>query len=136
MRTLFSRLWILGIPLLALVSACAGLGPANIRPLYNVEDVPFSNGPLETLSEAAGDIRRAATFLGWTVEEKGPNEILATNRKGKHAAVVTIRFDKKKFSINYRNSVLLDYDGAKIHKLYNLWVADLERTIQAETSLN
>jgi hypothetical protein len=109
-------------------------GPANIEPLYSVVDTRFSNGPLDDLSGVAKDIRRAATMLGWIVEDREPTEILATNRKGQHAGIVTIRFDTAKFSINYRNSTRLDYDGDNIHKLYNRWVADLERAIQQETS--
>ena len=94
-------------------------------------------------------------MLGWTSEERAPGEILASNRKGQHAATVAIRFDTGKFSIDYRNSARLDYDpSAKprtrrvrdfkkpgwnetaptIHKLYNRWVRELERAIQDEVS--
>lgn len=142
MHTRASLLLVLAIsPLLASVSACAMFGPANVEPLYRVTNTPFSGGPSNDLSRVRGDIRRAAKMLGWTLEERAPAEILATNRKGQHFATVTIRFDTMRFSIEYRSSARLDYDSGegrppveRIHKLYNRWVAELERLIQQERS--
>ena len=134
MKFQLSLLWFLGIPIIALVPACQYF-PANLEPLYSVEDRPFPSGAVGDLSEVAKNIRLAAKMMGWRLEDSGPGEILATNRKGQHAAIVSIRFDTVRFSINYRNSTRLDYDGKRIHKLYNRWVGDLERAIQRETSL-
>jgi len=49
-----------------------------------------------------------------------------------HRAVVDIDYDTKVYSIKYKDSVNLDYDGKTIHKNYNGWVENLDRAIKSK----
>ncbi len=113
---------------------CAGFGPANLEPIVTVTNTAFP--PKGDLDLVLMQIERAARFSGWTTEVTDVGEILASRRKGRsqHVAQVLIHFDTRAFSIIYRGSVALDYDGTQIHKLYNRWVRDLETAIVTEMS--
>lgn len=74
-------------------------------------------------------IEAAATELGWTVESEAPGKVIATLPVRHHQAVVTILYRADTYSIRYRDSEKLLYDGQKIHRNYNKWIQDLERRI-------
>jgi hypothetical protein len=45
-----------------------------------------------------------------------------------------IKYDTKQYSIAYKDSQGLQYDGAQIHKTYNGWVQRLDGRIKAQLS--
>ena len=49
-----------------------------------------------------------------------------------HTAVVDIRYSPESYSISYRDSAVLLYDGQVIHRNYNKWVQLLSERIQLE----
>ena len=127
------RLQSLGLSLLlctAVIAGCVWLS-GNRAPIYNVVDAPLDHaGTIEHVGE---QIRQAARFENWAIEEVRPNVIYVTKRRGGHTATAAISYDADSFSIELRGSDYLkqDEDG-RIHKLYNQWVQDLEVTIQRE----
>jgi hypothetical protein len=101
-------------------------GACRTAPVYSVDQQPLRLAPSATLEDSRKHIERAARLHGWQVEDLGGQKLLATKRRGQHAAAVEIGYDERSFSISYRDSVLLRYDGRRIHKAYNGWVQALE----------
>jgi hypothetical protein len=66
--------------------------------------------------------------------DTGPGETEGRLHLRSHVAIVSITFDTKQFSIFYKDSTNLDYDGARIHRNYNGWIQNLEQAILAQTS--
>jgi len=86
-----------------------------------------------TLDQRADQIRRAATGRGWTMATQAPGVLRGTLKLRGHTAVVDVRFDAARFSVNYIDSADLNYDGASIHPKYNDWVRYLEIDIVRES---
>jgi len=125
-----SRLSLLGIVLSAVL--LAGCAPAKVR---NVTDSPVrSNKSPVTMQDVSGAIKHAGAGLGWAMLDSGPGKIDGTLRLRTHVAEVEVSYDTSKYSIQYKNSVNLDYDAEKgtIHKNYNGWIQNLDNAIQRE----
>jgi hypothetical protein len=126
----FLRLRWLGVVLVAVaLAACA---PAKVR---NVTDQPVrTNKSPVTMQDVGAAIKRAGAGLGWAMLDAGPGKIDGTLRLRTHVAEVVVSYDTAKFSIDYKNSVNLDYDAQKgtIHKNYNGWIQNLDNAIQRE----
>lgn len=96
-----------------------------------VRDVTDSHVPPGFSTEEVGDIiEQAALRRGWSVVRPAPGRAVASIRvRGRHWARVDIAFDPQAFSIRYRDSENLRYNGERIHRNYNSWILRLERTI-------
>ena len=107
---------------------------ANLQPILTITNEAFP--PKANLASVAKRIERATRLLDWDTEVTSPGEIIASKRKGttQHVAQVLIQFDMQSFSIIYRSSYALDYDGTRVHKLYNQWVRQLAMAISMEMS--
>lgn len=112
----------LALAMLFLVAAC------RATPVYNVEQAAFTAGL--TIEQARLAIIRGGDWHGWQVRDIGPGQAVATLNLRNHKAVVDITYDRKTFSIAYKSSTNLDYDGETIHQKYNGWVSNLARSIQ------
>ena len=102
-------------------------------PIYNVTDAPVvSNKPVSTEDVEKAIIRGGAT-LGWQMTPVKPGTIQGTlNLAGRHIAVVDIPYSAKSYSIRYKESVNLDYNGTEIHRNYNVWVQQLDNAIRTQ----
>jgi len=76
-------------------------------------------------------IEREAFKLGWIVERKRPGRMVASLKLRSHWAVVDITYDASQYSIHYKESEQLEYNGEKIHRNYNNWILNLQRKINA-----
>lgn len=115
---------------LIIVTACAG----RVAPVYNVVQAPInvpSKVPMSTLDKT---IRMAAANRGWTVKSEGPGKIEARVVVRDHVAVIDITYSRKQYSITYKDSQNLKYDGTLIHKNYNSWIQLLANDINARVS--
>lgn len=110
---------------LILLSAC------TTAPIYNVDKEPVGTKDSKalTLKQVKSAIVQVAVKLGWNVKDKGNEHLVATLDARGHIAVVDIRYSTKSYSIHYKNSLKLDYDGKNIHRKYNKWVKNLQRRI-------
>jgi len=97
-------------------------------PVFNVQSHPFAT-PLAALAERDMQIRRAGAGLGWVMNDVSPGRIQAVLNIRTHQAVADITFSQTAFSITYRTSSNLDYDGHTIHPNYNGWIENLEKAI-------
>jgi hypothetical protein len=123
------KVWILVVA--AVVTASGGCRTA---PILNPVSAPLAAAPgaRVTMEDVSKAVWTAGKKLGWAIQENRPGEMTGTLSIRKHVAVVTITYDTSTFTINYKSSQNLLYQGHEIHRQYNNWVRNLARAIQAE----
>ncbi len=116
--------------LVLLAAGCRGSVP-----IYNVTDAPVAaSKPNPSLDEVGKVIIRAGASLGWQMKETRPGQILGTLYLRNHVAVVDVNYSVKSYSIRYKDSTELNYDGQNIHANYNGWIQNLDNRIRAQLS--
>ena len=124
---------LLGLSVLVILLA---LGGCRAAPVQNVDSAPLYAPPGASLELIKEGIIRAGYRRDWEIAEIGPRHLEAkVVVRGKHTAIVDIYFDRKSFSIVYKDSKNLNYDGESIHSNYNQWVQNLKKDIQKEMRL-
>lgn len=99
----------------------------------NVENAPVTlqEGQNPSMKEIEKSIIVAGAGLGWRIKSVTPGNLVGTLALRDHIAVVDIKVDTEKYSINYKDSTNLNYDGTNIHSNYNGWIKNLENSINA-----
>ena len=121
--------------ILALMVASALLmAGCRSNPVLNINNAPIEIEAKHTSKDIKKAITRAGVGLGWQMKAKKAGHIVGTLYLRKHVAVVNVKYSKKSYSITYKSSEYLDYDGTNIHQNYNSWVINLNRQIQAQLS--
>lgn len=100
-------------------------------PVYDVNQAQIVASRPVSMSDVEQTIRQAGASLGWQMVPRGPGNIEGTLILRDHRAVVDIRYDTRTYSIKYKDSSNLNYDGTNIHSNYNGWVQRLDNTIRA-----
>ncbi|WP_193370924.1 hypothetical protein [Pelagibius marinus] len=120
---------ILGLSLLLIVSACA-----RTQPVLNIteEAVVTASGEAPSLAEVENAIVTACHDKSWLVDPTDEGHIVATAHVRHHTAIVDIVYSTERYSITYKDSDVLLYDGEKIHRNYNKWVQLLSERINLE----
>ncbi len=118
------RTFLAALLLVAFSTSAAHALFGRTQPVYNVQNMTVytGTGKPATLDQVQSAITQGATEKGWQVRNEGPGHIVAQIFVRSHMAEVDIKFDAKHYSITYRNSANLLYDGASIHRNYNKWV--------------
>ena len=102
-------------------------------PVYNVTDSPVAaSKPNPSVDEVGKAIQKAGAALGWQMKPTKPGHMLATLNLREHTAVADVTYNAKSFSIQYKDSAGLKYDGQTIHPQYNNWITNLEKRIRVE----
>lgn len=133
------RLSVIALVILGLV-APAAYARGSV-PIVNHENVIVATASGRTLT--ADEVKAAITAAGagtkytWTFSSGEPGTLIASTLvRGKHTAVVTVRYSGTNYSVTYRDSNNLNYkldDGIpKIHPNYNVWVKELVDGIGAQ----
>lgn len=117
------------IPAMALL-----LVGCRVAPVYDVQQAPVVSARPATMAEVERAIRIAGAGLGWQMVARGPGAMEGTLALREHRAVVDIKYDTKSYSIKYKDSSNLQYDGTNIHSNYNGWVQNLDKAIRASLS--
>ena len=104
------------------------------NPVRNVNESPTNVSSKASLAQVRDGIVRAGTALGWAMKADAPGHVLGTLNLRKHVAVVDINYDREKYSITYKNSTNLKYDGTNIHSNYNGWIENLDNAIRTQLS--
>jgi hypothetical protein len=123
------------IKLTALVLAIA-LAGCTVAPIHNVSEaaaVSTSGKPLST-EQVRSAIVRAGSSLGWQMKDEGPNMLVGSIMLRTHSAVVEIPYSANSYSVKYRSSTNLNESNGNIHKNYNGWIQNLDRSIRASLS--
>jgi hypothetical protein len=112
-----------------------GCRQAALQNPANMPVLGMSGQSLEA-AQVREAIIKAAKERGWVARELRPGLIDASLSVRNHVAEVEIPYDAKTYSINYKNSVNLDYDAEDktIHNQYNNWVTYLRQSIDAQLS--
>ncbi|MDG4595214.1 MAG: hypothetical protein P9F75_05910 [Candidatus Contendobacter sp.] len=125
-----ARTWLtlIGIVALALVGC-------KSNPVYNVEGAPVSTSTSGyNLKDVRNAIQQAGVSLGWQMKDVQPGLIIGTLYLRDHMAQVEIPYNRTSYSIIYRDSQNLGYDGVNIHGNYNGWIQRLNGAINAQLS--
>jgi PBP1b-binding outer membrane lipoprotein LpoB len=123
------------IAFVAVITLTLALIGCRTAPVYNVTDAPVNTATEKTtMVDIKKAIMSAGASLGWQMKEIKPGHIVGSLFLRKHSAVVDIPYTTKSYSINYKDSTELGYDGSNIHSNYNGWIQNLDRAIQARLS--
>ena len=99
---------------------------------YMNQTIPNYGNTAQTISNVEKSIIKGAVSLGWQANVVEQGKVEATLFIRSHKLVVEITHDDKSYSIVYKDSVNLKYDGEKIHRQYANWVNNLINAINAE----
>ena len=103
--------------------------------LYNVPSAPVTGTKALSMEDVELAIKRAGAGLGWQIVPKAPGKAEGILVLRDHRAVVDITYDTKAYSIMYKDSSNLNYDGKMIHSNYNGWIQNLDKAIRTQLSL-
>lgn len=104
--------------------------------VYNVRDAPvITSVDRYSMDDVKKAIMRAGASLGWNIRDVAPGQLEGTLYLRKHMAKVDIPYSQDSYSIIYKESANLRYDGEKIHSNYNGWVQNLDRAIKSQIGL-
>lgn len=119
--------------LIVVLAVVLAAGACRTVPVHDVT-APLAPAPTTrlTMDEVGQAIWRAGQKRRWQIETVAPGTLTGTLKRRKHVAVVTITHDTSTFTITYKDSTNLHYDGREIHKRYNHWVQNLESAIRRE----
>lgn len=101
-------------------------------PVMNVDSAAIVANEKHTSKDIKKAIIRAGASLGWNMKVKKNGHIIGTLILRKHQAVIDILYNKNNYSIKYKSSSHLDYDGVNIHSNYNSWIQRLNQNIQIQ----
>ena len=105
-------------------------------PVYNVSSQAVATSKSNvTLDDVSAAIVRAGSALGWQMKVTKPGHILGTLHLRTHVAIVDVNYNTTAYSITYKDSTNLDYDGTNIHSNYNGWIQNLQKGIQTQLNL-
>lgn len=124
---------------LACLVLIMALAACSMKPIQNInnEQIPtYGNGTQPSLKDVEQTILTAAKKRGWSARVAQPGLIEASIFVRSHRAKIEIPYTQNSYSINYKNSANLDYDGEKINRNYNNWIIKLSGTIQSEFGFN
>ncbi len=122
------KIILLGLAVIML-GGCAT--PHAVRNI-NAEPVVGPAGRAVSMDEVGKAILRAGGTLGWQMKQVEPGYILGTLKLRSHVAVVDVRYTTQNYSIKYKDSTNLNYDGTNIHSNYNGWISNLDRAIKTQ----
>ncbi|WP_340115538.1 hypothetical protein [Pelagibius sp. 7325] len=127
MRSAFLITSMLSLSLM--LAACA-----RTQPIYNVAEAPVvtASSGAPRLDQVRSAIITACREKEWFVNPVEDGLIVATAHVRQHTAVVDIHYTPTSYSITYKDSDTLLYDGEQIHRNYNKWVKLLAEKIDFE----
>lgn len=101
-------------------------------PIMNLHNQPVRQDL--TMEQMEQCIMEGGARVNWRMRKVKPGLIEATQMSRGHVAVVDIPYTTNTYSIVYKSSQNLKYDGSgKIHKTYNRWVRNLDKEIHQLT---
>ena len=108
-------------------------GCATMAPIYSVSGQPIATNKPASMDEIGKAIVVAGTSIRMQMKQVSPGVILATYISTKQRmAIMEIKYDTKQYSITYKDSQNLNYDGQQILGGYNGWVQNLDKAILAQ----
>jgi hypothetical protein len=130
MITRILRLFALAVALFALNAHAR-----NLEPVGNFDNLPATTGSGQpaTVQQITDALAAGGAPRGWQVTQVKPGQLVATvNVRGKHMVSVDISAAPGLFSVKYKNSMNMNYDGMQINPHYNKWVQMLAEDARKE----
>jgi hypothetical protein len=118
--------------LMLIAASVLALAGCRSAPVLNINDAPI--GGNRSMQQVEQVIVDAGRNLGWQMTPQGPGRIQGNLRLRDHRATVDIAYSARSYSIRYKDSDNLHYDGSTIHKNYNGWIENLDRAIRNRLS--
>jgi len=102
----------------------------------NVDDAPilFKTKKTPSMEQIEKAIITAGMGLGWRIKSQSPGHLIGTLNVRSHTAIVDIKCTAEKYSITYKDSTNLNYNGTNIHSNYNGWIQNLDNAINNQLS--
>ena len=100
------------------------------QPVFNLKGSPILSMKNPTVEKVQSAIMDAGKHIGWVMKVVTKGHIVASHQSGSHKATVDILFNLETYDILYKDSQDLSYDGTTIHRRYNRWVVNLDKTIR------
>jgi len=122
------------ISTLILIVLLVSTTSCRTNPVKEINNAAISATKTTTMKDVKSAITKAGLSLGWGMKPIKPGVIIGTIYVRDHMAKVQITYNLNNYSILYKDSANLKYDGASIHKNYNSWVVNLERRINSHLS--
>jgi len=122
------------ISTLTLIVLLVSTTGCRTNPVKEINNATISATKTATMKDVKTAIIKAGLSLGWGMKPVKPGVIIGTIYVRDHMAKVQITYNLKNYSILYKDSANLKYDGTTIHKNYNSWVVNLERRINSHLS--
>lgn len=116
----------------ALFAGLLLLSGCRTNPVMNINDAAITVSGKYTKADVKKAIVTAGQSLGWVMKDKAPGHLIGSLYLRTHIAIVDVKYDKNKYSITYKDSTNLNYDGVNIHSNYNGWVQNLNVAIQGQ----
>ena len=102
--------------------------------------INYTGTPIET-SSAKPDLNKIKKAIvlggikaGWQMQPVADGHILASLFSAGHIIKVDVKYDTKTYSITYKESSNLEYNGTTISPDYNNWVGKLNSNIRSQLS--
>ena len=124
---------VVGLTMIAV--AAVGMAGCRTGGVYDVVDAQVmgpAGAPKLSSEQVRNAITRAGQGLGWQIKELQPFLLEGTLTLRGHMARVNIPYSAERYSIVYKDSENLQYDGKSIHSNYNGWVQNLDKAIKAQ----
>jgi hypothetical protein len=124
------RLFALALALFALNAQAR-----NIEDIGNFENQTAltGSGQPATVKQIKAALTAGGSPRGWVIKEVAPGQLVANvNVRNKHTVTVDIAVAPGLYSIKYKDSTNMNYDGVKINPHYNKWVQMLSEDARKE----
>ena len=126
-----------------LVLGVLSVAGCRYEPVSNINDAPYglsatSTPRTLTMEDYEKAVIRAGVRRGWVFERVEEGHLIGTNTvRGKHTAVVDLKFDAETYSITLNRADNLNHNAStnQIHPNYNHWVRNLAKDIRTEVQL-
>jgi hypothetical protein len=97
--------------------------------VYNVKNIPISGNNSVSQEDVYEAIKLAGASKGWIISKVSDGLAQGQINLRAHEAIVSIPYSNSSYSILYKSSKNLKYDGETIHSNYNGWVKNLKQAI-------
>lgn len=119
------------VALLILTASMLSCRKAHVRDIPD-NSIPSPYDKSLTVEEIEAAIIMGGNEAGWSMQKKEPGLIVGVIQVRQHEAQVNVRYSESSWSITYRDSSNLKYNGDKIHVNYNKWVSRLADAIRKQ----
>ena len=112
------------VALLVLNAQSADAAFGQTQKILNILDAPVVTGTGRriTMDQMEVLLREAAIRKQWQIQEVEDGHLEAWINVRQHMAKIDIVYSTEKYSITYKDSAVLKYNGKKIHRNYNKWI--------------